>query len=157
MACFRLAEEHRLPNSELLVEATLDNLRVAFPLREVQRVIRAVATTPVPGANACLMGMVDVHGLVVPVFDTRVLLGLPARGAQPCDHFILFAGPRPRAFLVDEVGDVFDGELPAPPRSFAADASGLRGVVRREDGVVLVHDMKRFMAFDEAIALASHA
>lgn len=146
-----------MPLSLLFIEVTLDTARVAFALQDVRRVVRAVEVVPVPGAHACLLGMIDLHGEVLPAFDTRVLLGLPARPIQPSDHFVICRGARPRAFLVDEVRDSFESESPARPRSFAADASGLRGVLRREDGLILVHDMNRFMAFDEALPVpASH-
>lgn len=38
--------------------------------------------TPLPGATAAILGLVNVRGQVLPVLDTAVLLGLPPLGRE---------------------------------------------------------------------------
>lgn len=135
------------------VEFVLDTEHFAFALDDVQRVIRAVAVTPVPGAGRCVMGAIDIHGEIVPVFDTRALLGLDSRALQPSDHFMIARGSRPRAFAVDRVVGSFECSVLERPVSYLMGSARLEGVARRGDGMILVHDMKRFMALDHAVPL----
>ena len=139
------------------VEIRLDATRVAFPLAGVDRVIRAVAITPIPGSAPCLLGVVDVHGTVVPVYDTRRLLGLPPRALRASDHILLTRGAGGRGFVADEVRGLLDAGDLQRLEAQSARAAGVRGVARREDGLVLIQDMQRFMALERAIPLASHA
>lgn len=52
---------------------SLDGRRCALPLARVERVLRAVEITLLPGAklSPLVRGVVNVHGEVVPVFDVR--------------------------------------------------------------------------------------
>ena len=52
---------------------TIDGRRCALPLARVERVLRAVEITPLPGAKlpSPVRGVVNVHGTVTPVFDLR--------------------------------------------------------------------------------------
>lgn len=135
------------------VEFSLDALRIAFALEDIQRVVRAVAVTPVPGASPCVLGVIDVHGAVMPVFDTRVLLGLPRKPLRTSDHIMIAQGARPRAFIADEVRGSFECADVELPESYLLGTAPLKGVARRKDGMILVHDMKQFMSLDHAIAL----
>ncbi|HTH80374.1 MAG TPA: chemotaxis protein CheW [Ramlibacter sp.] len=135
------------------VEVTLDHLRIAFALEDVGRVVRAVALTPVPGAAKCLMGMLNLHGSVIPVFDTRTLFGIESRELKESDHFLLAKELPRRAFVADSIVGSFECQAIEKPKSFSTEMSHVRGVVRHDDGLVVVHDMKRFMAFDASIPL----
>ncbi len=141
------------PPPQRFVEFVLDTVHFAFALEDVQRVIRAVAVTPVPGAGRCVMGAIDLHGTIVPVFDTRALLGLESRTLQPSDHFMIAHGSRTRAFAVDRVVGSFECSLLERPASYLMGVARLQGVARRGDGMILVHDLKRFMALDHAMPL----
>lgn len=135
----------------------LGAVRLAFPLHDIDRIIRAVAIAPVPGAAQCLLGVIDVAGEIVPVYDTARLLGLEGRELSASDRIILTRPPRRRAFLVsDVVGTVHEADVTEPP-GFSMRASGVRGVARRDDGLLLVHDLERLMAPERAISLAPHA
>jgi purine-binding chemotaxis protein CheW len=140
---------------EAFLVVRLDAVRLAFPLAGIERVVRAVAVTPVAGAPACLLGLVDVHGDMVPLFDTRRLLGLQPRPLQASDRFLLVrSGASRQAFLADEVHGTLQAGLQALPSSRAVAVAGVRGALRDDDGLVLVHDLPRFMAFDQALALS---
>ncbi len=75
----------------------------------VERVIRAVALTRVPGEGAGLLGVLDLHGAPVPVVDLRTRLGLPP-SARSLDERIVVCdnGNGPVAFMVDAIVGVVD-------------------------------------------------
>ena len=56
-----------------LVVFRLDERRYALPLAVVERVVRAVDVTPLPKAPPMVLGVIDVHGRVLPVLNRGVL------------------------------------------------------------------------------------
>jgi chemotaxis signal transduction protein len=50
----------------------------AIELTRVREVLAFPFTTPLPGAPPALLGVFNLHGEVVPLFDLAQLLGLPA-------------------------------------------------------------------------------
>ena len=139
------------------VELRLDAVRIGIPLEQVESVLRAAAPTPVPGSRDCLLGLLDLHGRSISVYDTRRLLGLPSRPLQPTDRFVLArCNGRVAAFVADRVDGPTEREV-APAPGYAAHASGLRGVATGDDGMLLVHDLQRFMVLEGATAIEPHA
>lgn len=132
-------------------------VRVAFPLQDIDRILRAVAVVPVAGAPDCVLGIVDIAGEPVRVYDMRIMLGLPPRPMQPADRMVVTRQPTRLAFMADEVFGVFDVEPAAPVPSFSLRAAGVRGVARMADGMLVVHDLQRFLALERALLLQQHA
>ncbi len=130
--------------------------RLALELGAVERVLRAVEVTPLPGAPPIVAGVIDVHGAVVPVLDLRARLGLPPRELAPGDAFILGrAGARRVALWVEAVQRVADL---APDALTGAERIGpgldaLSGVARLPDGLVLVEQLDRFLSLEDDAAL----
>jgi len=55
----------------------------------VREVLRAVSLTPVPKAPNGVMGLVNLRGHVMPVLDTKQLLGLGNAKIRTTDHLIV--------------------------------------------------------------------
>lgn len=134
----------------------LDDRRFALPLAVVERVIRAVDVTPLPNAPAIVLGAINVHGRVLPVLNVRRRFALPERDVTPADWFLLAHTGRQRvALVVDES----EGVLERPHADVVSStevAAGLEpfpGVIKLDDGLVLIHDLERFLSIDEARAL----
>lgn len=139
------------------IQIGFGEVRVAFPLQDIDRVLRAVAVVPVAGAPRCVLGIVDVAGEPVRVYDMRALLGLPPRAMDPADRMVLTKPPTRLAFLADEVFGVAEAEAAEAVPSFSLQAGGMRGVARTGDGMLIVHDLGRLLALERAILLQQHA
>lgn len=131
---------------------SLDELRVALPLSQVERVIRAIYITALPNAPAIVSGVINVHGRIIPVVDMRRRFRLDERRLALTDRFVIARTARRRVVLVvDEVRGVM--ECPAPARVDGEDIlPGLdyvEGVVKLADGLVLIHNLERFLSLDE--------
>jgi purine-binding chemotaxis protein CheW len=89
------------------------------------------------------------------VFSLRCHLGLPARALRLSDVLLIArTRTRPVALLVDEVQDV----RTAPPTTvdaatLAAGLGTVQGVVRMDDGLLLIHDLERFLSREDERAL----
>jgi purine-binding chemotaxis protein CheW len=96
----------------------------AVDVAEAREVVVLDTTTPVPGAPAPVIGVMNLRGSVLPVVEARPLLGLPVRSGGPRGRALVLAdGDRRAAILIERVlglGTLDEVEpLPAP------DASGL--------------------------------
>jgi purine-binding chemotaxis protein CheW len=142
--------------SDAWVVFTVDELEFALVLGAVQRVVRAVAVTPLPETLRGVRGMINLHGLVVPVFDLRMRLDLPPREVRASDHLVIARTHRRTvALLVDAVaGVVSRSEVRITP---AADVllhlETIEGVMTLAGNMVLVHDLERFLSIEEHEAL----
>jgi purine-binding chemotaxis protein CheW len=135
---------------------TLDQQQYALALATVDRVVRAVAVTALPGAPDIVSGMINVHGTIIPVVNMRHRLGLPPRAIDPDDTLVLARTlRRPVAFFVDLVSRVAhypDTAVIATP-SIAPGSDYIAGVAKLADGMTLIHDLDRFLSLDEEAAI----
>jgi purine-binding chemotaxis protein CheW len=139
-----------------LVVFRLDNQRYALPLAAVERVIRAVEVTPLPGAPPAVVGVIDVRGQVIPVFDLRRRFGLAEREITPEDQFLIASTARRAvALVIDEACGVVGREQSAVTRADAM-LPGLEqfdGIVKLDEGLALIHDLEKFLSLEEARTL----
>ncbi len=139
-----------------LVVFRLDQRRYALPLAVVERVVRAAEVTPLPKAPAIVLGAINVHGRVLPVLNVRRRFLLPEREIGPANWFLLAHTARHTMILVV---DESEGVIERPQADIVVSTQivpGLEhfpGVVRLDDGLVLIHDLERFLSLDDARAL----
>jgi purine-binding chemotaxis protein CheW len=135
---------------------SLDAARYALPLYAVDRVVRAAQLTPLPLAPSIVLGAIDVEGDILPVFDLRRRFNLPEHPLKPDDQFLIARTThRTVVLVIDAALGVI--EQPATAMLEAArlvpDLVHIRGVLRLPEGLVLIQDLERFLAPDEASAL----
>lgn len=134
----------------------LDGQRYALALGAVQRILRAVEVTPLPGAPSIVLGVVDMAGRIVPVLNLRRRFGLPERNVGPDDQLLVAqTSQRTVALVVDEAQEVIGLPLSGIVESerIVPGLEQIHGVIRMEDGLVLIHDLDRFLSLDEARVL----
>lgn len=136
---------------------SVDAARYALPLAAVERVVRAAQFTPLPLAPEVVLGVIDIAGHIFPVFNMRRRLRLPERPLLPSDQFLI-ARTRDRTVVlaIDTALGVIEqpgGDLVEAAR-LTHPLPQIRGVIRLEDGLVLVQDLEQFLSADEAGALS---
>jgi purine-binding chemotaxis protein CheW len=132
---------------------TVDEHRYGIASDSVLEIVRAVAITPLPGAPAVIEGVIDVRGVIVPVFDLRARFGQPSRAVTPADHFILAQTPsRVAALHVDHVQDLVDAPARAAGgmESQVPTAQHIAGAATLADGMVLIQDVATFLSAAES-------
>lgn len=140
-----------------LLRFDLDDRSWGVPLAQVMRVIRAADYTPLPHAPGIVMGVIDLHGQVIPLLNIRRRFGLPEREIDLNDQFVIAtAGGRPVALSVDAVKGVVECET---SRIVAAGSvlprlDQVEGLIQLEDGLTLIHDLDKFFSIDELRKLA---
>lgn len=132
--------------------------RLAVTLDQVVRVLPALQVTPLPGAPEAVCGLVNVHGKLLPVVDLALRFGWvpPVPGLwQP---FIwLRSSTRELLLPVTRVESVCSAVaedfIPAPdPR---VPSSLLRGVLRTDEGLLLIQDVEQLLSDSDEVQLAA--
>jgi purine-binding chemotaxis protein CheW len=130
----------------------LDDQRYALHLSAVVRVVRVVEITPLPKAPEIVIGVVNVQGQIVPVFNIRKRFRLPERELNLSDQLIIAnTSKQPVALLVDAVSGVIElseKEVTAFEKILPG-MEYVEGVVKLEDGMILIHDLDRFLSVEE--------
>jgi purine-binding chemotaxis protein CheW len=135
-----------------LVVFTLDEQCYAVPLSAAERVVRMVEITPVPKSPEVVLGVINVRGSVTPVVDIRRRFRLPARVPHLSDQLLIARTPkRPVALVVDAVTGVvtLSGHEVVPGETILARLDYVTGVVKRPEGLILIHDLDSFLLLEE--------
>ena len=135
-----------------LVVFTLDDQRYALHLHAVKRIVRAVEVTPLPKAPEIVLGVVNVQGQVIPVMNLRNRFHLPGREMNPSDQLIIsHTSRRTVALVVDAVSDVVKcpGQVITASEKILPDTEYVEGVLKLENGLILIHDLDTFLSLEE--------
>ena len=119
----------------------LEEQLFALPVELVERVVLAVRITVLPEAPPLILGLVNAWEQLLPVFDLRRRLLLPARPLRPSDRMIITGGELPLCFAVDALVGVMAFAAPqlrAPGEVHPELAKFLSGVATVAGETVLV-------------------
>ncbi|MBI4595680.1 MAG: purine-binding chemotaxis protein CheW [Candidatus Tectomicrobia bacterium] len=135
-----------------LVAFFLEDQRYALPLHSVERVVSAVEISPLPKAPEIVLGLINMRGKIVPVLDMRRRFHLPEREPRLQDHFIVARTSNRTVVLpVDSVGgviEIFDQEVTEATKILPS-LEYIQGVVKLGEGMLLIHDLERFLSLEE--------
>ena len=135
-----------------LVVFILDGQRYALLLSAVERVVRAVEVTPLPGAPKIVLGIINAGGLIVSVVDIRKRFQLPEKEMNVNDHLIIARTARRMvALLADSVSTTVEvpaGEITRSSK-ILPHMEYVDGVAKLENGMVLIHDLDKFLSLEE--------
>lgn len=143
-----------------LVTFTVGSDTLAAPVESVERVIRYVAPSPIPGMPAWLEGVISYRGVMVPVIDLRRRFGREGAANGAGTRVVVFnTQPEWLAAIVDAVTEVVtvDAAKIVPPPSLVRGLSGayLLGMVQHKEQVVLVLDVAKVLSASEVLTLES--
>ena len=130
----------------------LDQRRYALSLSSVERVVFIVEITPVPKAPPTILGVVNVGGTIVPVYDLRSRFRLPRREISLTDNLIIIQTNRQKAaLLADEVNGVLEVSTSkiVTPENVFPELGHVKGIVKLQDGLVIIQDLDKFLTLEE--------
>ncbi len=134
----------------------LDGNDYAMPLEPVREVVRAVEVTPLAGAPAVVLGVIDYRGTLIPVFSLRRRFQLRDRRVQLGDVFIVAeAAGRLAAVHADGVRwlSSVTADRVRDARSLVLGGAHVAGAVTLPDGVVMLYDLATFLSAAEEATL----
>ncbi|WP_242341428.1 MULTISPECIES: chemotaxis protein CheW [Anaeromyxobacter] len=120
----------------------------ALPATCALQVLRMAAPTPVPGAPPHVRGVLDVHGMLVPVVDVAARLGAQVRPPRAEDQLLVveIAGRRVALEVerVLEIREVPDAAVSPYPEWIAPDPLAA-GLVRLPQGTVVIQALEEWL------------
>ncbi len=138
--------------SNQIVVFTLDEQRYALYLPVVERVVNVAEITPLPKSPDIVLGVINFKGIVIPVVNIRKRFGLMEREINLSDKFIIAkTSLRTVALVVDSVSGVIEpeGREIINSEKITPGMEYVDGVIKLEDGMILIHDIDKFLSLDE--------
>ena len=128
----------------------------AADIYAVERVLRHQAPTSIPNVPAWIQGVIEYQSRVVPVIDLRARFELPVTPPTSATRILIFnANGEWIAAVVDAVVEVsvLDPAKLAPPPPLFQGLAGeyLRGIVRRNDALIVYLDVTRLLSTNERL------
>ena len=139
-----------------LIVFVLDRQRYALPLHAVDRVVRMVAITPLPKAPDIVLGVVNFQGRVIPVINMRRRFNLPEKDIALTNQLVVaHTSRRPVALVADAVHDVITSSAQnlIETENILPGVEYVEGVVKLGDGMILIHDLDKFLSLEEESSL----
>lgn len=145
-----------MEESARLVVFVLDGRRYGLRLSVVEKVVRAVEVLSLPSAPDIVLGVINLAGQVVPVMNIRKRFRLPEKELGLDDQFIIARTSRRTVALcvdstsaIEEVlaGDIVHASKILPRMDY------MDGVAKLESGMILIHDLAKFLSWEEERAL----
>lgn len=135
-----------------LVVFVIEAQQYSLPLPVVEQVLPMVAVSPLPQAPPIALGVINLHGKVIPVLDIRRRFGFPPRDYGLAAH-LLVARTRRRtlALPVDAVLGVREVPVDAvtSPDAVLPGIGHVVGIVTLAEGLLFIHDLDTFLSLDE--------
>lgn len=120
----------------------LGDLELALPMHALREVVPCGELIPLPSAATCVVGGIDLRGVLVPVVDLRLVLGHRCeRSAGSCAVLLMVHGGRILGLLCDGVTGIFSSRDGRLSRVTVADptAALFAGSLQRADDGTLVN------------------
>jgi purine-binding chemotaxis protein CheW len=141
-----------MKDSELALVFLIETQRFAVLAEHVDFVTRSVALTLLPNAPDVVLGLVNIRGDVLPAASVRHRSGFTDRPLRASDCFIVVHTPR-RALVL--IADAIVGLLPfrsedfSPAEDILPGVPHVAGVLSDANGMILIHDLERFLSLEE--------
>ena len=141
-----------------LICFSIDGHRFALPLLSVDRILQAVAVRNIPNAPPLLKGVMDYHGILVPLIDLRYRLKLPVRTIRASDYFLIVdTSKRKLALHIDEAGEALVPSEKDWTQTAALDPGmDATGILRTDEGIILIYDLETFLSSQEEELMYPH-
>lgn len=134
----------------------LDDQRYSLHLPTVESVARMVYITPLPGAPEIVLGVVNLRGKVVPIVNIRQRFDLPKREILLTDWLIFaYTTTRLVGLAVNSVMGVAEclEQCVVPTDEFFPPLKYLKGVIKFQDGLILIQNLGEFLSLEEEKSL----
>lgn len=149
-----------MKDSQKFLSFNVGNECFAVPLLKVREVIGMPEVTAIPQAPAHVVGIINLRGQIITIFDLRSRLGSGTKGEQPT--VIICEMPFGQmGMIVDMVSSVLSAESEqiseVPAGSRAANHDFITNIYSHEDELILMLDVEKVIGRDIRVAQAASA
>jgi len=136
----------------------VDGISFAADVDLIEYIIRAVKIDTIPGAPQLLLGVINYHGVFVPVINFRHRLRLKEREVSSKDFIIIAKMNDMRiAFAADEITGYreIDPSTIKNVHELWKGISRLESITRQNDEFIVITDLGHFLNADESLSLSA--
>ena len=160
-----LQEKAVQANEEQFLTFRLDGQEYGIAILKVQEIKGWDKMTPIPNSPPYVKGVLNLRGVIVPVFDLRLRFGLPETVRDAFTVIIVVnIGGRMAGIVVDAVSDVINVSLEqqcaAPEYEGQQNREFIKGLAQVEDKLLILLDIDRMVnpeALEQSEAVTSVA
>lgn len=166
MQTARVLQEKTLQaNEEQFLTFRLDGQEYGIAILKVQEIKGWDKMTPIPNSPPYVKGVLNLRGVIVPVFDLRLRFGLPEAARDAFTVIIVVnIGGRLAGIVVDAVSDVInvgaEQQCAAPEYEGQQNREFIKGLAQADGKLLILLDIDRMVnpeALDKTETAASHA
>ena len=138
-----------------LLTVTISDEYFAIDVGAIREIRRWSSVTPLPGAAASVLGVMNLRGAVVPAVSLATVLGLKTKTPDERSVVIVaFDEGRPTGFLVDEVADIITVPTSGIQKTVVAGTvkvdSIISGIVEYKSHMLKVLNISKAVASNDA-------
>jgi purine-binding chemotaxis protein CheW len=157
-----LEQDSTLTTSVQNLSFRVRQARYALPIELVREIIEYGQITTVPMMPACIHGVINLRGNVVPVLDLAARFGfeLTVPNKRTCIVIIelelddLYQRIGLVVDAVDAVLDIESGDVePAPPFGAGIRTDFIAGMARDERGFTIILDVRRVLSLEDILQI----
>jgi purine-binding chemotaxis protein CheW len=143
------------------VTFSLGPVEYGIQILKVQEFKGYVPLTPIPNMPAYVRGVMNLRGVIIPVFDLRLRFGLEAVVDQLSVIVVAVVDQRTVGLVVDAVSDVIDimpediQDMADPAQASAA--SHIRGMAKAGDKLIVLLNLESMLGTDSFATLFARA
>jgi purine-binding chemotaxis protein CheW len=147
-------------NKRAFVLFSIDDQMYAVDVHAVRQVIRAVELTRVQNGPELLLGLLNMHGQIIPVLDIRKQLGRSLRQPLVTDKMIIArSNGHMIAFTIDGVDTIVEwdaDDIILSDGMFPGMEHIIVGTVACDGGTILVYAMDRLFSGQDVNRVIAH-
>ncbi|MFC7048742.1 chemotaxis protein CheW [Emcibacter nanhaiensis] len=138
------------------ISFVIGNEEYCVDIIHVREIKGWVPVTPLPNSPEFMLGVLNLRGVIVPIFDMRCRFGLGRTDATPLHVMIIVAvGERVMGILVDAVSDILtvgaNQVLDVPELDQRGDRKFLAGLITHEDKMVALLSLEELFNLDSIV------
>lgn len=152
-------ENDQYLKGERFLEFILSDRQYAIPLMMVQEVISAPVLVPIPRAPAHFLGLMNLRGQIITVFDLSKKLGIISKNDNEIERVAIIVNLEEIqvGFLVDSINRVFDFNKnnisKASEIKSQVNINFVEGICKNESSLTIILDLNKVL--DLKIGLAA--
>ncbi|KSU62331.1 chemotaxis protein CheV [[Bacillus] enclensis] len=131
-----------------MVEFEVQGNKFGINVIKVKEIIQPAAVIPVPHSHTHVKGLIQLRGEVLPVVDMARVLGLQEKDSPQSKFIVCEFNKQKVVFHVHNVTQIHRiswNQIEKPSEMYSGIKSGIIGVVKREDSMVLMLDFESIM------------
>ena len=145
-----LREKTLQANEEQFLTFRLDGQEYGIAILKVQEIKGWDRMTPIPNSPPYVKGVLNLRGVIVPVFDLRLRFGLPETARDAFTVIIVVnIGGRLAGIVVDAVSDVInvspEQQCATPEYEGQQNREFIKGLAQVEDKLLILLDIDRLV------------